>query len=223
MLDWRALGSDLADLVLARACAGCEAPGGVLCSSCWEHLTRGVLERELPDGTVARAGTDYLGVGKSVIIAHKEHGWHALTPLLGAILARAVTCVTDTPVTLVPIPPHAHSLARRGTDPLADIAKAATRSLRAVGHSASCSALLVRTRDSGASKLLGREERRLAVESSFAVASTRAVRLGSIVIVDDVITTGITITEALRALESGGINVHGIAAVASTPMRGRSR
>jgi len=223
MLDWRALLSDLADLVLARSCAGCEASGTVLCPACWAHLTRTVLVRDLPDGTVAHASTDYLGIGKSVVIAHKEHGWNALTPMLGALLARAVTSVTADEVTLVPIPPHAHSLARRGTDPLADIVAEATRALRAVGQPASHAALLHRTRDSGASKLLNREERRLAVESSLALSRSDALVRGRLVIVDDVITTGITISEARRALEIGGLPVHGTAAIASTPMRGSRR
>ncbi len=223
MLDWHTLRTDLADLVLARSCAGCEAPGSVLCAACWAYLTRGVHERQLPDGAVARASTDYLGLGKSVVIAHKEHGWHALTPMLGALLARAVTSVTAETVTLVPVPPHANALARRGTDPLADIVTEATRALRAIGQSASASTLLVRTRDSGPLKVLGREQRRLAIESSFALTDRRMRIRGQIVVVDDVITTGITVTEVRRTLERAGYQVAGIAAVATTPMRGFRR
>lgn len=223
MLDWRSLGRDLADLVLARSCAGCEAPGSVLCAACWRYLTRGVLARDLPDGTTARASANYLGIGKSVVIAHKEHGWHALTPLLGVLLARAVTCVTADPVLLVPIPPHAHSLARRGTDPLADIVNAATRELKALGQPAGRADVLIRTRDAGASKLLGREERRRAVESSFAITTDGLPQGSTVVIVDDVITTGLTVSEARRTLERGGIAVCGVAAVASTPMHGARR
>lgn len=220
MLTWRSLGNDLADLVLARACAGCERPGGVLCAACWAHLTTGIIERELPDGGAARAGTDYLGVGKSVVIAHKEHGWQALTPFLGAVLARAITSLTSEPVTLVPIPPHAHALTRRGTDPLADTVQAAVRALRAVGHPAGHASLLRRTRDSASSKRLNRADRRRAVELSFALAARPRQECGAVVIVDDVITTGITIAEARQALECAGIRVHGAAAVASTPLRG---
>lgn len=219
MNDMRALARDLADLVLARSCAGCEAAGTVLCPACWSHLTRGVIERSLPDGTVATASTDYLGIGTSVVIAHKEHGWHALTPMLGALLARAVTTLTAEPVSLVPIPPHSHALARRGTDPLADIVAATTRALRAVGQHAQCTPMLTRTHDAGALKLLGREERRLAVESSFALSSRTPSLTGRVILVDDVITTGITVTEARRTLERAGIAVHGVAAVASTPLR----
>ena len=223
MFDWRALRTDLADLVLARSCAGCEAPGNVLCAICWAYLTRGVHARELSDGAVAHASTNYLGIGKSVVIAHKEHGWHALTPMLGALLARAVTSVTAETVTLVPVPPHVNALARRGTDPLADIVTEATRALRAIGQSASSASLLLRTRDSGAMKLLGREQRRLAIESSFALTDRPMCIRGQIVVVDDVSTTGITVTEVRRTLERAGWQVAGIAAVATTPMRGSRR
>jgi len=223
MLDWRALRGDLADLVLARACAGCEIPGTVLCAECWAALTRGSIEHELPCGTSALASTAYRGIGKNVVIAHKEHGWHALTPMLGILLARAVTKVTDAPVTLVPIPPHGPSVAKRGTDPLADIVNAAARSLRAIGQPAWRSPLLVRSRDDGAVKRLDRDERRRSVESSFALARTRPKQLGQVVVVDDVITTGITLTEARRSLELGGITVCGAAAVASTPLHSGTR
>jgi predicted amidophosphoribosyltransferase len=219
MLDWHSLREDLADLVLARSCAGCEIPGTVLCADCWSSLTRDLIERDLTDGTTAIASTAYLGIGKAVVIAHKEHGWNALTPMLGILLARAITSITEAPVTLVAIPPHAHSIARRGTDPLADIVKAAIRSLREVGQPATRMPLLARARDEGSLKRLGRTARREAVTSSFVVASSRASALGEVVLVDDVITTGITLTEARRTLEVSGIFVRGAAAVASTPLR----
>ena len=223
MLHWRTLRDDLADLVLARTCAGCELPGTVLCAQCWAALTRDVIAHDLPDGTAALASTVYRGIGKSVVIAHKEHGWNALTPMLGILLARAVTKVTDAPVTLVPIPPHASSLAKRGTDPLADIVNAAARSLSEIGQPAVRSPLLVRIRDDGAVKRLDRDARRRSVESSFALARTRPRHLGQVVVVDDVITTGITLTEARHSLELGGIAVCGAAAVASTRLRSGTR
>lgn len=219
----RALVSDIADLVLARSCAGCEAPGSVLCPGCWSLLTRDIIDRDLPDGATARAATHYLGIGKSVVIAHKEHGWHALTPALGALLARAIVSITDEPVALVPIPPHAHAVASRGTDPLADIVTAAVRALRAVGQMGACAPLLTRTHDAGALKLLGREERRQAVQSSFTVSPRSTVVAGCVIVVDDVITTGMTVSEARRTLEAAGIPVRAVAAVASTPLRGSSR
>lgn len=223
MPHWRALREDLADLVLARACAGCESPGTVLCTSCWAVLTRDLVERDLPDGTPALAGTSYRGIGKSVVIAHKEHGWHALTPMLGILLARAVTALTDAPVALVPIPPHAHSLARRGTDPLADIVDSAARSLRAIGQPATRVPLLIRSRDHVSMKHLDREQRRQAIALSFTIGPRHRNESGEIVIVDDVITTGTTVAEARRALEGAGSAVCGTAAVASTPLRGGLR
>ncbi|MEY4136794.1 MAG: hypothetical protein RL205_922 [Actinomycetota bacterium] len=223
MIHFRSLGTDIADLVLARSCAGCEAPGSVLCGACWSHLTRRLVERDLPEGFTAVAATEYLGIGASIVIAHKEHGWNALTPMLGALLARAVTSVTSEPVTLVPIPPHAHSRARRGTDPLADIVAAAERALHGIGQHAEKSSMLVRARDAGSLKLLSRDMRQQAVQSSFSVDTRKARSSGALVIVDDVITTGVTVAEAQRTLESHDLAVTGIAAVASTPLRGSLR
>jgi predicted amidophosphoribosyltransferase len=177
-----------------------------------------VIEHDLPDGATALASTSYLGAGRSVIIAHKEHGCHALTPMLGILLARAVTSLTAEPVTLVPIPPHAHSRAVRGTDPLADIVGAAVRCLRSIGQLAAREPLLARAREGVSMKKLDRAARRESIESSFVVASRWRPHLGHLIVVDDVITTGTTITEARRALERGGLTVLGAAAVASTPL-----
>ena len=223
MLNWRSLRTDLADLVLARTCAGCASPGTLLCENCWAHLTRGMIEHGLADGESALASTTYLGVGRSVIIAHKEHGCHALTPMLGILLARAVTSLTAEPVTLVPIPPHAHSLAVRGTDPLADIVGATVRCLRSIGQPAAREPLLTRAREGGSVKKLNRAARRESMESSFVITLRRRPHLGHLIVVDDVITTGATITEARRSLEMGGLAVLGAAAVASTPLLSANR
>jgi predicted amidophosphoribosyltransferase len=225
MLDLRSLAgslaADLADLVLARTCAGCETPGSVMCAACWAHLTRSIHVRDLPEAFVAHAATDYLGIGKSVVIAHKEHGWNALTPMLGILLARAVTSITGDSVTLVPIPPHADSLARRGTDPLLDIAESAVRVLRSIGQAAEVERCLARTRDAGSLKLLGRDQRAIAVRSSFRVDEV-PVRAGyRRILVDDVITTGVTASEALRTLEAGHRPALAAACVATTPLHAR--
>lgn len=218
MPNWRSLRDDLADLVLARACAGCETAGTVLCASCWTWLTHEPRAIALPDGTWAQASAAYTGIGRDVVLAHKERGWHALTPMLGILLARAVTTITDQPVVLVPIPPHSASLALRGTDPLADITRAAVRGLHSIGQHATHAELLVRAHDHGALKELDRHSRARAVRSAFAVNPRRRRLLGAIVVVDDVITTGSTLVEARQALVSGGIKVTGAAAVASTPL-----
>lgn len=223
MPNWRALRDDLADLVLARSCAGCECAGTVLCHACWSWLTREPRAVALPDGTSAWASAAYSGIGRSVILAHKERGWHALTPMLGILLARAITMITDQPVSIISIPPHARSITRRGTDPLADIVNAAVRSLHSIGQPAAHTTLLVRARDHGALKELDRASRARAVHSAFAVKPSARGAHGALVVVDDVITTGITLVEARQALAAGGLTVTGAAAVASTPLRHGSR
>lgn len=192
-----------------------------MCAACWTHLNRSILVRDLPDGSVAHAATEYLGIGKSVVIAQKEHGWNALTPMLGILLARAVTSITDEAVSLVPIPPHSDSLARRGTDPLADIVSSAVRALRSIGQSAAVERSLVRARDAGSMKLLGRDQRAIAVRSSFRVEQVSVLAGHRRILVDDVVTTGMTMSEARRTLAEGGMPAETTACVASTPLRER--
>jgi predicted amidophosphoribosyltransferase len=92
------------------------------------------------------------------------------------------------------------------------------RCLRSIGQAAARESLLARAREGGSVKKLDRAARRESIESSFAVVSRRPQHGGHLIVVDDVITTGTTITEARRALERGGLAVLGAAAVASTPL-----
>jgi predicted amidophosphoribosyltransferase len=92
------------------------------------------------------------------------------------------------------------------------------RCLRSIGQPAAREPLLARTREGVSMKKLDRAARRESIESSFVVASRWRPHLGHLIVVDDVITTGTTITEARRALERGGLTVLGAAAVASTPL-----
>ena len=106
----------------------------------------------------------------------------------------------------------------RGHDPLLRITKAAVRSLRRQGIDA---------RTAGALRVVGRPddqaglsaERRTAnLDGVFGVRSRWAETLidQPVLLVDDVITTGSTLTEACRALETGGIPVLGCAVLAAT-------
>ena len=70
-------------------------------------------------------------------------------------------------------------------------------------------------RGKGASKRLDRTSRLHASAAAFAV--TRHLIPGTeVIVVDDIITTGSTISEAARTLEKAGCRVRGVAAIAHT-------
>jgi predicted amidophosphoribosyltransferase len=225
----RALATDIADIVLSRACTCCGELGQVLCESC----RAGMIDVQHHDG---RDGDDWLtpivvaslyeGDAKRVIIAHKERGVLALTGALGTMLALSIGALTAGPVVIVAIPGHRSSVGRRGIDTLAGITRSAGDVLSECGWNATVSPLLRRSRDAGQQVGRSAPERQSAVRRTMVVDAiewrrVRALEMGThtaVVVVDDVVTTGSTAAEAVRALTAAGIQVVGIAAVAGTPL-----
>jgi predicted amidophosphoribosyltransferase len=211
-------GRALADLVLPRVCGGCGVPGALLCGSCRGLLTRPRLAqpRRHPPGfppTVA-AGA-YAGPVRPAVLAFKEHGRAELAGPLGTALALAVAAVLTGlpatpghpgPVLLVPVPSSAAALRHRGRDHVRELADVAGAELRAAGVPAWPAPLLGRVsgrrlRDSAG---LDAVERRANLAGRFRALPPRtALSPGSrLVLVDDVATSGATLTEAARALRA---------------------
>jgi predicted amidophosphoribosyltransferase len=201
------------DLVLARQCERCAAPGPVLCPRCLAALRS--CARTIPLTLVpvpASAAGPYRGLGRDLVLQHKERGVRALAPALGRLLADAVAVHAPRgPVLLVPIP--AHRLAPRGYDAVAPLARHAAAHLRADGHHVDMRPLLRRTQDHAPLKGRGREERRRLVHEVFAARSWLLGDARTVIVVDDVATTGTTLAAGCAALTRVGLPVAAVAAV----------
>jgi predicted amidophosphoribosyltransferase len=214
--------SDAADLVLGRCCRVCEARGAELCGTCLADLRLGPHVRtNLPGNRLALSATSYAGVGRAVVLAYKEDGHRSLAAPLGLLLADAVAAILPDlghrRTTLIPVPGHSHP--RRGFDALGGIIRHARAELGRSGIEVDVVRMLRMRRDYPVAKALSREERLRHLSGAFTVSHPYADRClvsGPLILVDDVITSGATVTEALRALRSAGWAVQGVAAVAAT-------
>lgn len=206
---------DLVDLVLPRDCAGCAAPGRTLCRACARALTgapRWHRPTPAPPGLPPlSAAAAYDGVVRRVLLAHKEDGRTALAAPLGHALAGAAQ-VHGPGVVLVPVPSARATVRARGHDHARRIAVAAGRRLGAPS-----SALLVPVRVVADQSGLDAASR--ADNLAGALRARRSLHGIDVVVVDDVVTTGATLTEAARALTAGGARVRGAAVVAATARR----
>jgi predicted amidophosphoribosyltransferase len=229
----------LADLVLPRTCAGCAVPGDLLCPDCRRRLAdpRLAEPRRHPAGfppTVA-AGA-YAGPVRPAVLAFKEHGRAELAAPLGAALALAVTGVLAGlgdpgragPVLLVPVPSSTAAVQRRGRDHVGELARAAAAELRSAGLPTRPAALLRRPRGTRDSAGLDAAARRANLAGRFTVRAPRGgLPAGALlVLVDDVVSSGATLTEAARALTAGssaGDPPVLAAVVAATPRRSGHR
>lgn len=214
--------SDLADLVLARACVACDRDGPVMCAACWDaQIAIGRHRPRLPLPVPIHVATRYEGVPQRAMIAMKEHGVLAMARPLGAWLALAVAAGGHDRLLLVQVPAHRASVTVRGTDTLEAVVTHGAAALRSGGVKVTVAPLLSRIADGGRHVGRSARQRELAVAGSMALTSGVRVRdTDAVVVVDDVVTTGATAREALRALAAGGVLVRGVAAVCGTPRSG---
>jgi predicted amidophosphoribosyltransferase len=203
--------AELADLVLPRVCAGCGVPGVALCRACAALLAVPHLAapRRFPPGfppTVA-AGR-YAGPVRPAVVAFKERGRAELARPLGTALALAVAAVltgAGTPpgrVLLVPVPSSAAALRSRGRDHVRELARRAVAELAAAGVGAAEARLLRRSGRVRDSAGLSAAERRANLAGTFRLAAMPP-PAGAVVLVDDVVTSGATLTAAAGVLAAG--------------------
>lgn len=161
------------------------------------------------------AALRYEGAVAATLRRYKDAGRvdlaRALAPALRASVVDlwpAVAAGGEPPGLLV-VPASRPALRRRGYAPVA-------RLLQSAGLRATSSTRLELTRRVGDQADLGREERRANVSGAMRAVGVRG---GRFVLVDDVVTTGATITEAARAVAAAGGEVVAAACLAHAERR----
>jgi len=168
-------------------------PGPVLCISC---------QGRVPHFDVARAFFRYAGPASSLTLSFKFNGEFRLGPrvLRHALSLGWMPEGVGTDV-IVPVPLHWRRRHQRGFNqalwlarPLADHLKA--RLLRRA---------LVRTRHTAQQAKLPQSQRWKNVRGAFAVKRPASVKGRHVLLVDDVMTTGATVSECARVLKQAGV------------------
>jgi len=185
------------DVLLVPRCAGCEEPGSWFCVSC-----RDGCEPVAHDGLLAiRAAGAHAGPLRAAIHRLKYGGEAGLAAELGALVALELVRDLASGVALdaiVPVPLHPSRAAARGYDQAALLARAvadrAGLPLRPALH---------RIHGSRPQVELDRAARAANIRGAF-VAEARSLRGLRVALVDDVATTGATLSDAAAAARSAG-------------------
>jgi len=210
--DWRAL--RLLDLVLPRRCVACGLAEELVCTACRAELRRldGTLCARCGAPTAwpvarcrecagrrlsfasARAAVAYDGPARPLVAGWKERGLRPLAREFAGLVAEVVPPPPVETISFVPGDPD-RSL-KRGQN----AAEGLAREL-AAHWDLPLAALLVRREPARPQRGLSRDERRRNVRGSFAVVAPTPKHVA---LVDDVYTTGATVSAAATELRRAG-------------------
>ena len=170
---------------------------------------------------VAASG-EHTGVLRLAVVAWKEEGRTTLLRPLAHLLASSVVEVTrdaSRPIVLVPVPTTRRSRLARGADVVDQLAHRAAGLLTDTGVDVSVRQALRVARRTADQSGLGARARARNLAGAFQLRSAECLSGRPIVVVDDIVTTGATISEAVRALAASGHRPRAAAVVAHRPRR----
>lgn len=218
------------DLLLGSRCAACGRPGVVLCRRCRAELEAGPLVRRAPPpgpgpgAPPVWSGAPYRPVAGRLVIAYKDRGAWTLRRPLTELAARAALAAVGASgrqpeeVLLVPVPADPGRARERGIDHTASLARAVARRTGMRYRP-----VLVRSRSAPDQVGLDSGRRRSAQAGTMTLGRRGARRAlppgAAVVVLDDVVTTGATMAEAVRVLRRAGADVLGCATAAQTSLR----
>ncbi len=208
--------SELSQLLFPSRCFGCQKLGPSICSDCRSSWHSHYYRTKF-DSLTVHSSLLYTPTASKIILAAKESGMKKADELIIDALCLALQrSKLDTRVSrLVPIPSSKLSQRRRGRSFIVDL-------VESISHKTGiemidCLELSRRVKDQSG---LHRQERATNLAGAFRLSSQ--VR-GELILVDDVVTTGATLREAFRAVNSQGIHAIGsvsaITACVAQPLR----
>lgn len=192
------------DWLFPTCCLCCNAEGEQLCAQCRGHVDAIGEQPRPPDGlSWVRCATLYRQPVSDAIQALKYGSASSLGPILGQLMASLLTPTIDdtrsaicAPL-LIPVPIHRRRQRERGFNQAellaAELAATFGWELRPD--------VLRRTRYTQPQAKLDRDKRLENLGGAFTVANPEATRGRNVVLVDDVLTTGSTLTACAVALQ----------------------
>lgn len=216
-----------ADLAVPRVCAGCSEPGTAWCRECRKTLSGPRRARPKPEPRglppVWAAG-GYDGRLRQAVLAWKDDGRADLRRAWGEALAGCALAALPAEqraggLLVVPAPSAARSVRARGRDHGWELARAASAGLRSAGCPAHAVRLLAHARRVRDQAGLSAEERSANLSGAVRARALPGGWRGTVILVDDICTTGSTAAECADALAQVGLRPAACVVLAATARR----
>jgi ComF family protein len=210
--------SELSQLVFPTRCYGCNALGIEICTQCRREWIPHYYKTKTISLNVHSALT-YTPTASKIIFASKENGLQGADDLLVEAVIHVLNKarLDQGYFTLVPVPSSKQSQRRRGRSFIVDLTKTISQNTGIRFND--CLELSRRVSDQSG---LTRVQRITNMRGAFSLKSGAILR-GDAILIDDVVTTGATLEEAARALNSQGFHAFGsvcaVTACVAQPLR----
>ena len=196
----------------------CNASGSNICESCVVNLA--LKSRKVSRLAISGFATcEYSTDTAKVISEFKESNQTSIAGVMATAMYEALANFDLGNCILVPVPSKQESFATRGFEPAALLAKALARR---VARQANILLPVVKALSSKSSvadqaSLNGKDRRTNLIGSMAATkASSKFATTAKVILIDDIVTTGASLTEAKRCLEEIGAQVLGFVTFAET-------
>ena len=193
------------ELLFPDRCLGCRKKDEFLCQACAFGTKKQTRHK---NSILFLDKLCYWGLYKDKILRKalrrfKYHGTYGLAQPFSEMLKEIITpCLPPlgAQTLVIPIPAHLSRKNDRGYNQAELLAKTFSGKMSFL-YAAD---LLLKTKNTRSQTFLPREERLFNVKNSFAVANPDLIKNKKIILVDDIVTTGATLSEAARVLKEAG-------------------
>ena len=189
---------------LPKRCPYCNAPIKVsdnICADCAEKVKIGLYEKYAAGGYKCKSPFMYTGIYKKALLNFKFHSRPAAAQSLALPLAECIKsgygdirfdCAACVPM-------HKNQLRKRGYNQSELLAKEVSGLLNLQYQK-----LLIKTKDNQPQHTLGQTQRRNNVKGVYKAVNTECIQDKTVLLIDDVLTTGYTLGECCKVLRKAG-------------------
>lgn len=217
---------NLTEIIFPSRCIGCTRLGISICSECRKQWHPHIYQREINwngENFPVLSAIQYSPIASRVLLSAKESQIRAADQLIvnGVVHSLNTFVKRYGSATLVPVPSRKSANRKRGRNFLQEITSQVAAEVGLSSHS-----LLAHSRKVRDQSRLNIADRSENVSRAFSIAPELTAQLSAgntgptIIVIDDLITTGATLSEAIRALRTAGFTVLGaVTSCTAKPLR----